>query len=104
MTMECRSNFYVDGVSVATYEMGQPTSDVAIVFVHGNSSSCQTFERQFAALADYFLIGIDLPGHGKSKDAESPQSYCLPRYANVVRGLVDSIPARRVLFVGWSLG
>jgi pimeloyl-ACP methyl ester carboxylesterase len=79
----------------------------AIVFIHGNSSSRRAFEKQFAGtLADSFrLIAIDLPGHGDSPKATSPErTNTLPGYADALLAVASELDATSAVFVGWSLG
>jgi pimeloyl-ACP methyl ester carboxylesterase len=83
-------------------EAGRP-----VVFVHGNSCSSRSFERQLAsALARHFrLFAIDLPGHGDSSRATAPdQAYTLPGYADAVVAAALELAVPDAVFVGWSLG
>lgn len=102
--MQLGSSLNINGTIVATYKQGPNDSNVAIVFVHGNSSSCRTFERQLPGFDECLLMGLDLPGHGQSNDAGSSSAYSLTSYAEVLRALVQPIPAKKKVLVGWSLG
>ncbi|MCA9981628.1 MAG: alpha/beta fold hydrolase, partial [Anaerolineales bacterium] len=55
----------------------------AILFIHGNSSSGQTFQHQLnSPLGEtHRLIAVDLPGHGASDPAPSLDDYGMPGYA-----------------------
>ncbi len=78
----------------------------AVVFVHGNSSSAQTwlpvldggFGQRFRCLA------LDLPGHGQSGPAGDAADYSLPGYAAVLAGFARALGAADAVIVGWSLG
>jgi pimeloyl-ACP methyl ester carboxylesterase len=78
----------------------------AVIFVHGNSSSAETwlpvirgdFGRQFRCLA------LDLPGHGQSEPAKSESDYSIPGYAAVLAGFARTLGAADAVIVGWSLG
>lgn len=94
----------IAGVKVATYSAGPQGSDLALIFVHGNSSSMRAFERQFSAFGHLTLLGFDLPGHGASENAGTVDDYSLRFYADVLKHIVSTVQAKRVLFVGWSLG
>lgn len=81
----------------------------AVVLVHGNSSSSRVWEPLFASDLGrkYRLIGLDLPGHGQSADAEQmvrSTVYSIPGYADVVQAVAGQMGAERAVFVGWSLG
>jgi pimeloyl-ACP methyl ester carboxylesterase len=77
-----------------------------VIFVHGNSSSARTwapvmtgsFGQRFRCLA------FDLPGHGGSAKAVTPETYSLPGYAAVLAGFAQATGAAEAVVVGWSLG
>ncbi len=77
------------------------------MFVHGNSCSSRSFQRQFESdLSKRFqLIGIDLPGHGDSAKApSSPGRYTVASYAEIVAEVVRKVGASTGILVGWSFG
>lgn len=79
----------------------------AVVLVHGNSCSAETFRHQLdGPLGERLaLTAIDLPGHGASTDAHDPDAiYQLPGYANTLVALAEQLNLQHALFVGWSLG
>lgn len=80
----------------------------AIVFVHGNSQSSKVFENQFndPILNDNFrLISIDLPGHGTSGKATSPEeTYNFGGYGQFIKDFCDELNIEDALFAGSSLG
>ena len=102
--MKPTGSFNFAGINIATYNAGQRGSDLAILFVHGNSSSVRAFERQISAFGDLAVLGFDLPGHGASENAGNVEQYSLRLYADVLRHMVTTVQAKRVLLVGWSLG
>lgn len=94
----------VDGQRIAY--LASSGAGPAVVFVHGNSCSAKAFLPQFEALGEkYHLISMDLPGHGDSANADTPEAwYVIPGYANALRGLVAQLGIENAVFVGWSLG
>ena len=46
-----------------------PSANVCILFIHGNSLSAATFEKQLNSkeLSEYRMIALDLPGCGQSE-------------------------------------
>jgi pimeloyl-ACP methyl ester carboxylesterase len=78
----------------------------AVIFVHGNSSSAQTwlpvisgrFGQRFRCLA------LDLPGHGQSEPARDQSDYSIPGYAAVLASFARTLGAADAIVVGWSLG
>ncbi|GLQ39436.1 alpha/beta hydrolase [Rhizobium albus] len=78
-----------------------------IVLLHGSGSSIDVFHRQFAdpILSHHRLVAIELPGHGLSSDAATPEkTYTLKGLAGVVTEVLTSIGVSRAVFFGWSLG
>lgn len=80
-------------------EEGQP-----IVFIHGNSSSKESFEYQLAssALQKYRLISIDLPGHGDSSKWLKP--YSIEGFASLLADFCQLLELENPVLVGHSLG
>ena len=79
----------------------------AILFIHGNSSCKEVFGRQFAAaaLGGYRLVAFDLPGHGASGDARTPErTYTFAGYAEVAEAVAGRLGLDRPVIFGWSLG
>lgn len=82
-------------------------SGPAVVLVHGNSASSQTFKAQ--VMGDfgqkYRVVALDLPGHGESDPAAEPgKTYHMPGYAAVVAEVAQKLGVTDGVFVGWSLG
>lgn len=78
-----------------------------IVFIHGNSGAKELFHKQInsIALQRYRIISIDLPGHGKSFQASTPQDvYTFDGYAKCVLKFIHSLKLTNYILVGWSLG
>jgi pimeloyl-ACP methyl ester carboxylesterase len=90
---------------IAVEESGK--GDVALLMIHGNSSSGEVFRPQFqSTLADnYRLIAIDLPGHGKSDNALDPaRTYTRPGFGGAVIEVIQKLELERPVIFGWSLG
>jgi pimeloyl-ACP methyl ester carboxylesterase len=76
-----------------------------VIFLHGNSLSGMSFEKQFEAIDDIPLIAIDLPGHGLSDAALSPEdTYSLPGYVRSVKNVIDELKLTGYILAGHSLG
>ena len=90
------------GLKIHFYD-NNSSSDEAIIFIHGNSHSLNTFRNQYSdpKLSTYRLIGLDLPGHGKS---EHHTVYNLSLLADSVKRLIDHLGLTKVILVGHSLG
>ncbi|WNV86218.1 alpha/beta hydrolase [Umezawaea sp. Da 62-37] len=78
----------------------------AVVFVHGNSSSANTWLPVVRGGLDgrFRCVALDLPGHGKSDPAGAEADYSLPGYADVLTGFVHELGIPDAVVVGWSLG
>ena len=95
----------INGQMVAYYE--SRGNGAPVLFVHGNSMSGRSFEKQFNSILGetYRLIAIDLPGHGQSQPAQDFNSgYTLPGYAAIVATFVTMLEIDDATLVGWSLG
>jgi pimeloyl-ACP methyl ester carboxylesterase len=100
----------INGQKIVYYESSGPSTSLrtpAVVFIHGNSLSGLSFQKQFESpLAErYRLIAIDLPGHGLSGRAAEPEkTYTLPGYANILVSFAKELGLNAAIFVGFSLG
>lgn len=90
--------------NIAFIDSGGP--GFPIVFVHGNSCSSVVFKKQFAHFGkEYRIIAIDLPGHGKSDNAEHPDTgYTIPGYAKLLDEITTHLQLKQFVVVGFSLG
>lgn len=92
------------GLKLATYERhGKST---ALFFIHGNSSNANAFEDvwQQSALQGYYLISLDLPGHGKSDHAKDVTAYTMSSLGKLIAGVLDRKNLRNVILIGHSIG
>ena len=78
----------------------------AVVLVHGNSSSSQTWRPLLAGPFGkrHRCLALDLPGHGRSAPAVDRAAYSLPGYAATLAGFCRQLDAADAVIVGWSLG
>lgn len=80
---------------------------VPVLFVHGNSSAKEIFDRQISAPfgENRRLISMDLPGHGESSDAPDPTAtYAVDGFAEAGLDLLRALNIDEAVLVGWSLG
>ncbi len=103
----------VDGVKLHYHKQGNGPR--AIIFIHGNSSCKEAFARQFEYFKrtrfalfkkpTYTLIAFDLPGHGQSDNAITPETtYTIPGYAQIIEAAIRQLELKSHIIVGWSLG
>lgn len=78
-----------------------------VLFVHGNSSVKEIFDRQIAApfAQNRRLISMDIPGHGESSNAPDPvATYALDGFADAGLEFLRALNIEKAVLVGWSLG
>lgn len=79
------------------------TSDLWVVFVHGIGGSTLTWKKQLDSFReDYNLLLIDLPGHGKSQEADGHLSHKMVN--EQIKEVLDHVGVDKADFVGMSLG
>lgn len=83
-----------------------PGTATPIMLIHGNSCSKEFMIRQLEGLGlKYKMIAIDLPGHGESDNAITPdKNYTVTGYANLISEIIRKLNLAPVVVVGWSLG
>lgn len=78
-----------------------------VLFLHGNSLSMTSFSYQLDSklASKYNFIAIDLPGHGESEKALSPEEcYSFSGYQKVILEIIEKLGLSHLLIVGHSLG
>ena len=78
---------------------------VSVLFIHGNNSAKEAFERQFQdpeLNRKYHLLAIDLPGHGTS--ARFMGNYSLEILTSCVEEFCKKLDLGKIVLVGHSLG
>lgn len=98
----------VDGVTIATYEFGEPDAR-PVLLVHGFASGGLLNWRNSGWVrdllrADYRVIVIDQRGHGESDKPHSPDAYTIDLLVADVQHVLDTLMLDEVDFVGYSLG
>jgi len=74
----------------------------AVVCVHGLGGSSNSFTPLMPALARYRVVRVDLPGSGRSQDAEGALS--IEGFATAVRVACARLAITRAHFIGHSMG
>ena len=81
-------------------ERGRP----AIVFLHGITGHCRTWDEEARLLADrHHVLALDLRGHGDSPPA-GDGDYTVATMARDLAAFLDALGLRSVSLVGLSLG
>ncbi len=103
----------IEGVKLAYRQQGR--GPATIIFIHGNSSCKDAFTRQFDHFKrppfslfgkpNYRIIAFDLPGHGQSSNAVTPETtYTFPGYAQILNQAINRLGIKNYILAGWSLG
>lgn len=98
----------VDGVTIATYEFGDPDARPTLL-VHGFASSGLLNWRNSGWVRDLLraghrVIAVDQRGHGQSDKPHSPDAYTMELLVADVEHVLDTYMLDDVDFVGYSLG
>ena len=80
-------------------------SDEAIIFVHGNSQTSESWNLQMSSSelnSKYQLISFDLPGHGQSDwfKGDDTSLYDLKEMAKVIEAVIDFYQPEKYILVG----
>jgi len=93
-----------DGL-VLHVERDGPSSDEALLLLHGFTGSAASWSELRPALRDRSpVIAVDLPGHGRSSAPDDPRRYALERLADDLERVTDRLGVRAVVALGYSLG
>lgn len=80
----------------------------ALLLIHGNSASSKIFRHILESptiTSAWRIITFDLPGHGSSSKAPSPEtSYHMRGYAELAVHILQHLNIDEVVVFGWSLG
>ena len=92
----------VDGIDLHWTPAGQ--GQQAVVFVHGWTCDESSWDGQVSALAaDYQVITLDLPGHGRS-EAPADDAFSMDLFARAVEAVRAEAGVDRIVLVGHSMG
>jgi len=105
---EPRTVMTPDGLSIATYEFGNPDGP-AVFALHGFSSSTvvnwhHTGWVRELTRAGYRVVAMDQRGHGASSKPHDPEAYTMAALVEDVRAVLDTYLLDDVALIGYSLG
>ena len=91
--------------NIAYVEWGAEENPNVLVCVHGLTRNCRDFDFLAQALADeYRVICPDVVGRGRSGWLAQGEDYDFPVYVADMRALMSHLGAKRVDWVGTSMG
>lgn len=90
---------------MAYWEWGAPDNPDVVLCVHGLTRNGRDFDQLAQALAgDFRVICPDIAGRGRSDWLANPVFYSIPQYVADITTLFARIRARRLAWVGTSMG
>jgi|SRR5689334_13261224 len=93
----------VNGVRLYYELHGEPSTKTPIVLLHGGIGGIEMFGPNIAELArDRRVIGVDLQGHGRTKDIDRPLRHEF--MADDIAALLTCLDLSAVDVMGYSLG
>ena len=88
-----------------SYRVYGQSNRPAVLLLHGFLGSKNDWHEVAAALfSNYYVIAVDLPGHGDSVDGFSEQDYATAGCANLLIDLLDALKVRICTPIGYSMG
>lgn len=89
---------------LAIHSEVQGTGPRTIVFVHGWTCDESSWDGQVSAFAaDYRVVTLDLPGHGRSEAPEQAE-FSMGLFAQAVEAVRAEVGADKIVLVGHSMG
>ena len=90
-----------DGTEIAFAVAG--AGQTALVFIHGWSCDSGYWDAQVPAFSNqYTTVAVDLAGHGRS--GAERRRWSMAAYGQDVAAVVRSLPHRRIILIGHSMG
>jgi 2-succinyl-6-hydroxy-2,4-cyclohexadiene-1-carboxylate synthase len=91
-----------DGLRLNVVQSG---AGAPLVLLHGFTGCAESWASLRPALdARFTTLALDLPGHGRSSAPPNPERYALPRFADDLARLLDSLGIERTALLGYSMG
>ncbi|MEJ2758503.1 MAG: alpha/beta fold hydrolase [Anaerolineales bacterium] len=94
--------YTINGQEINIVEEGSPNRQ-KVILIHGWSSSSFAMSPISQMLSQRFhCLSVDLPGYGSSPPFEGKTT--IPRYADLIRDLIEAVSDGPVVLVGHSMG
>ncbi len=100
-----RKSLIINNENIICYDIN--TSNQAVIFIHGNSSSSKAFSNQLNEdrLKKYRLITFDFPGHGDSQYSSDPdQSNSISGYISFIQEIIQHFKLEKYVLAAHSMG
>ena len=100
MRVPVEKQIEVNGISLMTYEWGEP-SDETILLAHATGFHSRCWDLVVAELGDRHVIAADMRGHGRS---EKQGPYVWKSFGDDLTSLVQKLELTGITAVGHSMG
>lgn len=110
ITKECKGESLFEEITIQTRHLRLAAkrwpadNDLPVLGLHGWLDNANTFERLAPLLKGVNLIGMDLPGHGKSDHRPAGTRYHYTDYVDDVIAVADNLGWDRFTLLGHSMG
>ncbi|MFC1554513.1 alpha/beta fold hydrolase [candidate division KSB1 bacterium] len=94
---------YFDYLNHKIYYETRGDSQNTLVFIHGWTSSIESWKFQLDSFPAYKVIAVDLPGNGKSSKNEDAE-YTMEMFADSVAAILKNERVGKAFFIGHSMG
>ena len=92
----------LDGNRIHYYDIGNGKTKDALVLIHGWTCNTEFWKDNYDAFAEYRVIVVDLPGHGRS---DKPKlTYSMEYFAKAVDAVMKHAGVKRAVLAGHSMG
>jgi pimeloyl-ACP methyl ester carboxylesterase len=75
-----------------------------ILAVHGWLDNAASFTLLAKLLENFYIIALDLPGHGLTPLPQNPKSLDIHFYVDVIAEIVDQLDQQSIILMGHSMG
>jgi pimeloyl-ACP methyl ester carboxylesterase len=89
--------------TIPALTFGDPEKPI-ILALHGWLDNAASYAQLAPLLTDYYVVAIDLPGHGLAPHEATDDTYSIDDYENWVNTAIESITDQPIILLGHSMG
>ena len=96
-------NILIGDINVNYFTMGEPSSDEAVVMLHGWGANIKLFENSAKLVSEkFYTVAPDMPGFGETP--EPPKAWTVDDYTDFIIEFIKKLGLKRVILLGHSFG
>lgn len=95
---------HIDGMSIRIHKWGNSTHPMIICFHGLGSTSLSFIEIANLLKDDYYIIAIDLPGHGKTTEFSKLEDYESPKMIQFIDHIISHLTDHSFFLLAHSWG